>query len=205
MGSDPNARYTTWSVFTISPDGSNLTQVTSGMDDFDPAWSPDGTQLVFLRLGTVSADGLYVTNADGSGQPVLITGGSYFPAWQPIPTGPAAFPFAGFFSPLGAAGTLNVAKAGSSVPIKFSLGGNRGLDILAAGSPSTQPIACAGTSAAPTTVTTGTAGSSGLTYNALSDLYTYVMKTDKTWANTCRRLTVTLTDGTLHTADFKFN
>ncbi len=198
-------------IYTANPDGSDVRQVTSGFSDREVAWSPDGSQLAFHRVPDSddhpAAEGLYVMKADGSGQTLLVDSiWAESPAWQPIPTAPPAFPFAGFFSPLGPAGTLNVAKAGSSVPVKFSLGGNRGLDILAAGSPSTQAIACTGTGAAPTTVTTsGSAGSSGLTYNALSDLYTYVMKTDKAWTNTCRRLTVTLTDGTSHTADFRFN
>ena len=29
-------------------------------------------------------------------------------------------------------------------------------------------------------------------------------KTDKAWAGTCRELTITLNDGTTHTAQFKF-
>lgn len=91
------------------------------------------------------------------------------------------------------------------MPIKFSLGGDRGLDILAAGSPSTQAIACTGAGAGTSADVTGTSGSSGLTYDATSDQYTYVMKTQKAWANTCRGLMVTLSDGTSHTADFMFN
>jgi len=39
---------------------------------------------------------------------------------------------------------------------------------------------------------------------ATSDQYTYVWKTDKTWAGTCRALVVKLADGTAHTADFQF-
>ncbi len=211
---DYNAEVWNSELYTANPDGSNVTKLTfqtaDGSSDVVPAWSPDGTKLVFYRYTPRGGpQGIYVINVDGSGLTFLVPGccdDAEPPAWQPIPTAPPAFPFAGFFSPLGPAGTLNVTKAGSSVPVKFSLGGNRGLDVLAAGSPSTQAIACTGTGAAPTTVTTtGSAGSSGLTYNALSDLYTYVMKTEKSWTNTCRRLTVTLTDGTSHTADFRFN
>lgn len=201
---------TTYDIYTANPDGSDARQLTSGYFDEMPAWSPDGKQLVFYRSGDYvhsgESNGVWVMSADGSGLTMLVANTwAYFPAWQPIPTAPPAFPFTGFFSPIGPAGTLNVAKAGSAVPVKFSLGGNRGLDIFAAGSPSTQAIACTGTGDATTAVATGSAGSSGLTYDATSDLYTYVMKTEKAWANTCRRLTVTLTDGTSHTADFRFN
>lgn len=48
------------------------------------------------------------------------------------------------------------------------------------------------------------AGGSSLSYDALTDTYTYVWKTDKAWANTCRLLNVTLIDGTQHLASFKF-
>ena len=44
-------------------------------------------------------------------------------------------PFTGFLQPVDNPPTVNTVKAGSAVPIKFSLGGNRGLAILAPGSP----------------------------------------------------------------------
>jgi hypothetical protein len=49
-----------------------------------------------------------------------------------------------------------------------------------------------------------TAGSSGLQYDAASDTYTWVWKTDKSWAGTCRTLTVALNDNTEQTALFTF-
>jgi len=62
-----------------------------------------------------------------------------------------------------------------------------------------------GNSSAPTDAveTTFTAGGSGLSPDATSDQYTYVWKTDETWAGTCRALVVKLADGTAHTADFQ--
>ncbi len=198
-------------IYTANPDGSNVTQLTfgclpSGCDDREVAWSPDGTKLVFLKYANDMPDGVYIMNADGSGQSLLVADEfAEFPAWQPIPTAPPPFPFTGFFSPIGPAGTLNVAKAGSAVPIKFSLGGNRGLNILAAGSPSTQAVSCSGGGSVPGATATNTPGESELSYDAKSAQYTYVMKTEKAWANTCRTLTVTLTDGTSHKASFKFN
>ncbi len=48
------------------------------------------------------------------------------------------FPFTGFFSPVKAAPDLNTAKAGQTVPLKFGLGGDRGLDIFANGPTATQ-------------------------------------------------------------------
>jgi tricorn protease-like protein len=204
-------------VYVMNADGSNVTAVTSGasFDDnpvfvFHPSWSPDGSKIIFSEgQGWVYPQELYTINPDGTNRTQItfdaasgVGNGYFYPAWQPVPT---AFPFTGFFNPLGPAGTLNSVKAGSSVPVQFSLGADRGLNILAAGSPSMQAMSCAGIVGSQTTVdATTTAGSSGLTYDAVSGRYTYVMKTEKSWANTCRRLTFKLTDCTSHTADFKF-
>jgi hypothetical protein len=49
-----------------------------------------------------------------------------------------------------------------------------------------------------------TAPNSSLSYDASTDQYTYVWKTEKAWAGTCHQLVVSLTDGTFHRADFKF-
>ena len=52
---------------------------------------------------------------------------------------------------------------------------------------------------------TVTAGNSTLQYNATTQTYTYVWKTDKAWAGTCRQLIVKLIDGSEHIALFQFN
>jgi hypothetical protein len=51
---------------------------------------------------------------------------------------------------------------------------------------------------------TMTTGNSNLSYDALTDQYTYVWKSSKSWAGTCRQLTVVLKDGSIHTANFSF-
>jgi len=114
----------------------------------------------------------------------------------------AIYDFTGFFQPVDNLPTLNQVKAGQGVPVKFSLGGDQGLDILASGSPTSVQIACDG-SAPVDAVETVTAGNSGLSYDALTDTYTYVWKTNKGWAGTCRQLRVTLADVTVHVANFK--
>ncbi len=110
--------------------------------------------------------------------------------------------FAGFFSPISNT-SLNTVNAGRAIPVKFSLSGNKGLNILAANSPSSFQISCDGT--APTNeMETVTAGGSSLSYDAASDQYVYVWKTESSWAGTCRQLRVTLNDGSVHTANFRF-
>jgi len=113
------------------------------------------------------------------------------------------FNFSGFFQPVDNAPTINQVKAGQGVPFKFSLNGNQGLNILASGSPVSVNIACDG-SAPVDVIETVTSGNSGLSYDAATDTYTYVWKTNKSWANTCRQFKITLTDGTVHVANFKF-
>ena len=108
------------------------------------------------------------------------------------------WPFTGFFSPIGPGS--NSAKAGSAVPVKFSLGGDRGLAILADGYPASVQVDCI--TGAPLGSPEPTASDDGLTF--ANGLYSYVWKTSKAWGGTCRQLQVLLVDGTLHTALFTF-
>ncbi len=112
--------------------------------------------------------------------------------------------FTGFFAPIDNPPAFNEMKAGQAAPVKFSLGGNQGLNIFAAGSPSSVQISCnSGDPVAPVEETE-TAGQSSLSYDSTTDRYKYTWKTESSWKNTCRQLTVTLRDGTVHTAKFKF-
>ena len=110
----------------------------------------------------------------------------------------------GFFQPVDNPPTVNTVKAGSAIPVKFSLTGNQGLNIFQTGSPSSGSYTCNGTTPTDAIESTVTAGGSSLSYDATADQYTYVWKTDKTWANSCRTLVVKLADGSTHTANFGF-
>ncbi len=113
--------------------------------------------------------------------------------------------FKGFFQPVDNQPVLNVVKAGSAVPVKFSLTGDQGLNIFFDPSyPKSQVIACDASAPADGVETTVTAGQSSLSYSAGSDQYTYVWKTDPSWSNTCRALIVKTKDGIVHRADFQF-
>jgi DNA-binding beta-propeller fold protein YncE len=112
--------------------------------------------------------------------------------------------FAGFFPPVANLPALNIVQAGRGVPVKFSLSGNKGFGIFAAGSPSSGPIVCNSSDPATLLEETVTAGGSSLSYDPLADLYNYVWKTDQAWAGTCRQLVLQLNDGSTHRANFKF-
>ncbi|KRE71171.1 hypothetical protein ASG77_13695 [Arthrobacter sp. Soil762] len=148
-------------------------------------------------------DGAWV---DISGPPTGIPGKvcGVTASFSPFAVGQPGWRFSGFLQPVDNGGTLNAMKAGAAVPIKFGVGGNRGLDILAAGAPSSSAIACPGGTALDDIEQTLAAGSSSLSYAAAADTYTYVWKTQKAWAGTCRQFTLALNDGTTHTALFDF-
>ena len=114
------------------------------------------------------------------------------------------YTFTGFFQPVDNLPTLNQVTAGQAIPVKFSLNGNQGLNIFAAGSPLSQAIVCNSGAPVDDIEQTVTAGASSLSYDAGTGQYIYVWKTDKAWAGTCRQLIVRLNDGTDHKASFKF-
>jgi PKD repeat protein len=100
------------------------------------------------------------------------------------------FTFTGPYPPLPmppATGTFN---AGASVPVKFGLGGDQGMDIFLSGSPTY--AACSGGASKPAI--------GKLTYDPSTMLYNFVWKTEKGLTG-CVRLTMKLVDGTTHTVD----
>jgi extracellular elastinolytic metalloproteinase len=111
----------------------------------------------------------------------------------------APFTFTGFFG-ISNPPTLNQPKAGSTVNASFGLGGARGLDVLAQGSPTSQPIDC--TTKAATGAASATTGT--LIFSATTGRYTYAWTTQRAWAKTCREFVLTLADGSQHNAYFKF-
>ena len=111
--------------------------------------------------------------------------------------------FAGFFAPVDNLPVFNVVNAGKGVPVKFSLSGNKGLSIFAAGYPMSVSINCDGSNESDIDETVN-AGQSSLSYDSASDQYNYVWKTQNSWAGTCRQLVVKLNDGTEHRANFRF-
>jgi hypothetical protein len=121
-----------------------------------------------------------------------------------LPAAGPVYHFGAFKQPVDARPTFNQMKAGAAVPVKFSLGGNQGLSIFAAGYPKSQVIACDSTANVDGIETTVSAGGSSLSYDSASDTYSYVWKTDKAWAGTCRQLVLALADGSVQRASFTF-
>jgi hypothetical protein len=116
----------------------------------------------------------------------------------------SVYDFTGFFQPIDDLPTFNTMNAGRGVPVKFSLDGDEGLDVLAAGYPKSEEIACDSAAIVDGVEETLTTGNSTLSYDPDSARYSYVWKTDKAWANTCRQFVLKLDDGTYHRANFSF-
>ena len=78
--------YAVTDIYTMNADGSNPTNITdNNVENYSPAWSPDGSKIAFARWGSSTSD-IYVMNAGGSGQTKLSgTGDSddFDPAWSP--------------------------------------------------------------------------------------------------------------------------
>lgn len=198
-------------IYLINPDGSGEIKLTNDGTSGGPIWSPDGTKIAFSSIRDGNSE-VYVMDSDGSNQIRLTNNPAVDIAssWQPVL---ASYKFKGFFRPVKNPPTLNRVHAGQTVPIIFSLDGNYGLDILAAGSPSSQEAACKASAMSdesdleqePSEVDAmHMAGRNGLFYLKYADKYVYLWKTNKSWAGTCRQFVLTLNDGTSHTANFKF-
>jgi Domain of unknown function (DUF4082) len=107
--------------------------------------------------------------------------------------------FSGFFQPVNNMPTLNVAKAGSAIPVKFSLGGDQGLNIFQTGYPQATTVSCSTGATTDVIETTVTAGSSSLQYDSTTSQYSYVWKTNSNSAGTCVQFDLGLNDGSTHT------
>jgi hypothetical protein len=138
------------------------------------------------------------STATATPEPTATTGPTNTPT--PIP-----YTFTGFFQPVDNPPTFNVVNAGRAIPVKWSLGGDYGLDIFATGFPASQRIDCDSSASLDTIEETINAGSSSLSYDTSTGRYTYVWKTDKAWAGTCRRLILAFDDNSMKEANFKFS
>jgi TolB protein len=87
-GNDRQAMYPGLHVWTINADGTGARQVTDGaFVDTSGSWSPDGSMISFLRVGTEGGEaGIWVVNADGSEAREVTAIGAQIdghPSWSP--------------------------------------------------------------------------------------------------------------------------
>lgn len=215
----------TYQVVWSATDGGNntgsATRTVNVVDTTAPVITLNGANPMTVILGSTFTDpgasandscaGSFAATPSGTVNTNAI--GSYTVTYNATdPSGNAAtavtrtvnviYNFTGFFSPVANAPVLNSVNAGRGVPVKFSLSGNQGLNIFAANNPYSVSFNCDTSDPGVDVIETVTAGGSSLSYSP--DTYTYVWKTESSWAGTCRQLVITLNDGTVHTANFKF-
>lgn len=67
-------------LFTVRPDGTALSQLTSftggSLQAFGGIWSPDGTQIAYHKVDTATTDDLYLLNGDGTDERQLTSVGA---------------------------------------------------------------------------------------------------------------------------------
>ncbi|MFG3684512.1 PxKF domain-containing protein [Micromonospora sp. NPDC047740] len=162
---------------------------TGLLDDGDVTWRSDrdgalGTgQLLLTRADQLSegAHRISATVTDPAGQTVtreITISISRLPAPTP------RYEFGGFRPPIDPDG-LTVVEAGRTIPVKWTVGGEK---------PGESAVASA------------TFDSPGADYRWISTLGSYHLNVDtpRSWAGSRHRLTVTLTDGTQHSTEFEF-
>jgi hypothetical protein len=112
-----------------------------------------------------------------------------------------ALKFRGFFRPVHNLPSVNRVKAGRVIPVQFAVEGAGGSPVLQ-GSPTSAAVAC--DVAAPEKSLGGSGSGKDLRLLRGENRYTYSWRTTTAWAGSCRKLVVTLVDGSKHEALFRF-
>jgi len=118
----------------------------------------------------------------------------------------AIYNFFGFFSPVDMPPVVNLAKAGSTIPLKWRLtdfAGTYVTDVATVVSIMSTKMNCEDGGLTDEIETIATGGTV-LRYDFTANQFIYNWWTLKMWAGTCRTLTLTLNDGTKHAALFRF-
>jgi hypothetical protein len=111
--------------------------------------------------------------------------------------------FKGFRWPVEDFPALNRWTAGEPVPVRFSLGGYQGLDVLAPGYPQVAKVDCgAGEEPRGGRPARSVSWHKRLRYRQHS--YIFMWRTERDWSRDCRQFLIELKDGSLHRAEFRF-
>jgi len=78
------------------------------------------------------------------------------------------------------------------------------LDVISSGYPQSLPVDCTKDQVDAVEQVAPAGSNSGLTYDAASDQYNYVWKTDQSFSRSCRQFVIRLKDGSYHRANFNF-
>jgi hypothetical protein len=119
-----------------------------------------------------------------------------------VPPTPPVLTFRGFFLPVRNMPVVNRMTAGRAIPVRFSIEGQGGSLALQAGAPTSTAVACRPGMSERSVEEHVNAATSRM--QVVGTRFTYTWKTNSMWAGTCRKLVVTLADGSTHEALFRF-
>ena len=165
------------------PNGSGVSSCVGDVADGEP-----------LDTSSAGSRTFSVTATDAAGNTVSQT-----VAYEVV----AESDFKGFRWPVEDFPEVNRWIAGEAVPVRFSLGGYKGLDVLAPGYPQVARVDCgAGEEPASGRPARSVSWQKGLRYRHRS--YVFMWRTDRDWAGDCLQFLIKLKDGSVHRAEFKF-
>lgn len=166
----------------------------------DGYWKPSGgVWAPFVGAAPVPG-GVVVTIVDGgAGDADGVANGVIA---DPGAVGVEAFSFRGFYEPVDNRPAVNRVRAGQAIPIKFSLGGNRGLDVFLPGFPRVTQVGCGGRPLVGPRQRFPI-DDFRLRYDPRSERYSFVWKTSRDLAPGCWRLTLRFRDGARASALFE--
>ena len=126
---------------------------------------------------------------------------------SPFVVAESNYVFSKFFSPIDNLLVVNNAKAGQAIPVKWRITDINGAPISDPASfkdLGSYQISCSSFTGDPTdAIEEYASGSSGLQYSG-DGYWQFNWKTPKTYAGQCRKMVLTLGDGSKHEADFRF-
>ncbi|MBP7149154.1 MAG: VCBS repeat-containing protein [Acidobacteria bacterium] len=149
-----------------------------------------------LDTASVGPKNFAVTATDGAGNTATVTV-SYRVLYR----------FTGFLSPVDNPPLVNVANGGRTIPVKWQLadaGGTSVSDLSSFVSLQSSMVGCDSSPSDTIPDSATTLDQESLRYDSEADEFHYNWRTEKGWTGTCRQIWLTLVDGTIHTATFKF-
>lgn len=136
-----------------------------------------------IGLSLAAGDGSVLVDDALLGPEITVHAVNDFGLSEGVTIGLDRWEFSGFRPPVADPPTVNATQAGRTIPVRFSLGGDRGLDVFAHGSPVVIQIPCGDGSTSEEVTETAASSRSGLSYAAGADQYTYTWVTDRSWAD----------------------
>lgn len=114
------------------------------------------------------------------------------------------YDWSGFLAPTDEEPTVNDVRSGDAFPVRFALAGDRGLGVLAVPPVTVLLPAASCKFNKDKAEEVVPAATPDFAYDAVTGLYTWVLRSDRSMKGDCRELVVTLADGTEHRALFHF-